>query len=105
MYSDEYYVNLSITPQEFKGTYLICFHSRMPFGSGYIVDWQLTPGEEIERVLDSMMGEYVIPAVEGNLIELGRLDRIQKNCHCKRIHCPGCWVEKNYWENCGVPEP
>lgn len=105
MYSDEYYVNLSITPQEFKGTYLICFHSRIPFGGGYIVDWQLTPGEEIERVLDSMMGEYVIPAVEGNLTELGQLDRIQKNCHCKRIHCPDCWVEKNYWENCGVPEP
>jgi hypothetical protein len=69
------------------------------------LDWQLTPGEEIDRALDGMMSEYVIPAVEGNLNELGKLDRIQKNCHCKRIHCAECWVEKNYWENCGIPEP
>lgn len=104
-YSDQYYVNLSIVPLEFKGTYKICFATRILFGESSIMDWQLTAGEEIDRVLDRMMSEIVIPAVEGELNELGRQDLIQKECYCSRKYCSDCWVKKNHWENCGIPEP
>lgn len=103
-YSDEYYVNLYIAPSE-GIAYPDCFSTRVMLGSDYLCDWQLTPAEEIERGLDRMMDEIVRPVLELELVELGRQAFIQLNCHCRHKRCKSCWVEKNYWEHCGIPEP
>lgn len=103
-YSDQYYVNLSLDPAESQGTFQECFWTRVLFNDN-ILDWQLTPGEEIDRTLDEMVDQIVRPVLELDLAELGRQTFIQKNCHCGRRVCNDCWVEKNYWEHCGIPEP
>lgn len=104
-YSDQYYVNLSIKPSMENEIYRQCYYTRVMIGEDYLCDWQLTSAEAIERSLDEMMNGIVRSVLELDIGELGRQDFIQKECHCRRLHCHECWVEKNYWENLGIPEP
>lgn len=102
-YADRYYVNLSIEPLNWA--WMGCFHTRIDFEGEYLLDWQLTPGDVIDRALDRMMDDWIRPAVEMDPNEFGKREYVSLNCHCSRKVCTDCWVEKNYWEYKGIPEP
>lgn len=63
-------------------------------GAVFPFDWQLNNREELMKVLEMLIRDYVEPVKRGSIEELGKLKHIRKSCKCDRACCEKCWVKK-----------
>lgn len=65
-------------------------------------DWQAAKAQ-----IEKCYQEYLDRTKDELLARMKALRQafIQRNCCCSHKCCECCWVEKNYWEHCGIPEP
>ena len=63
-------------------------------GAVFPFDWQLNNREELMKVLEMLIRDYVEPVKRGGIEELGKLKHIRKSCKCDRDCCEKCWVKK-----------
>ena len=60
--------------------------------SAFRFDWQLNTREELMKLLQDFLREYVEPVNRGGMDALGKQEYIRKRCGCKRDCCDGCWI-------------
>lgn len=97
LYADKYYFNITVKLIDDK-TFGECFGTRVVEGRSGLFDWQLMPGEQLQRIMGQAVEKYLLPIMNTPLSELGKKEWIWRSCICKRNKCEHCWVEKNLWE-------
>ncbi len=94
-FSDQYYFNVSIAPQNNIG--FGCLYTRVVMYEEGIYNYQLMSDKQIESLVNFALDNYITPIISTPLLNLGKTDFVCKQCACQRNKCANCWVQKNLW--------
>lgn len=60
--------------------------------SAFRFDWQLKTKEDLMRILEVFLDEYVVPAKAAGMDGLAKMDHIRARCACNKNCCVSCWL-------------
>lgn len=108
-YSDVYSFDLNIIsnqyPDNSTGCYP-CYSNGLWFEDNTKYDWRLSPSnidfskfdwqldsmDLLEERLDYMIRNQIIPIINIDLTDVGKLEWIRECCYCKEPKCSDCWM-------------